>query len=186
MIRVIHHMAQVNDVMAQVRHVLVPEATFILEHANKRNVKAMLRYGLRRQQWNPYSQEPTEFVALNYDFHPVYIKRHLETNQFTVEKRIPVSYLRLGILKRTLPIGLLVGLDRALQHTGLLYSPSVWVKARATGSTPNQIEADSIFACPESGDPLERHGDEMVCTGCGLRYAVREGIYDFKAPVGTA
>ena len=180
MIRVIHHMADANLVLSQVRRVLTPEATFVLEHANKRNLKAIIRYAMLRQVWNPFSHDPVEFVDLNFDFHPDHIKKTLESNQLAVKERIPVSYLRLGILKRIMPTRLMVMTDRLLQKTGLLYSPSVFVKAEAPGNTPNQLNIDSIFACPESGDPLEREGDMMVCHSCGRRYAIRDGVYDFK------
>jgi SAM-dependent methyltransferase len=183
MIRVIHHMADAELAVSQVRRVLTPDATFILEHANKRNLKAVLRYWLGRQRWSPFSQEPVEFVDLNFDFQPAHIRHALESNQLAVTARVPVSYLRLGIFKRILPISLLVVLDRALQATGLLYSPSVFIQSRARGMTANQLNSENIFACPESGHPLEREGDAMVCGGCGLRYAIRDGIYDFKAPI---
>lgn len=185
MIRVIHHMAQVDDALAQIRRVLAPDATFILEHANKRNLKAVLRHLTGRQDWNPFALDPVEFVELNFDFHPEYIRQRLEAHEFAVQTRIPVSYLRLGLLKRILPTKAIVALDSLLQRTGLLYSPSIFIRSRTIGETPRQLNIDDIFACPESGDPLQREGDEMICTdtACGLRYAVSEGIYDFKAPV---
>jgi len=60
MIRTLHHMADAPLALAQVRRVLQPGALFILEFANKRNLKSILRYLFRRQNWNPFSQEPVE------------------------------------------------------------------------------------------------------------------------------
>ena len=57
MIRTLHHMAEPQQALAQVRRVLEPGATFILEYANKRNLKSMLRYLLRKQEWSPYTRE---------------------------------------------------------------------------------------------------------------------------------
>ena len=34
----------------------------------------------------------------------------------------------------------------------------------------------SILACPSCKSPLTQQSDRLVCTGCGLRYPVREGI----------
>ena len=34
----------------------------------------------------------------------------------------------------------------------------------------------SILACPDCHEPVVEEGDEIVCTGCGLRYPVRDGI----------
>jgi ubiquinone/menaquinone biosynthesis C-methylase UbiE len=63
MIRTLHHMADAPAALGQVRNVLQPDATFILEFANKLNLKAMLRYALRRQAWSPFTLEPVEFAA---------------------------------------------------------------------------------------------------------------------------
>ena len=118
MIRVIHHMADVPAALQQIRSALAPNGTFILEFANKRNLKAIVRYLLRRQKWSPFDKEPIEFVKLNYDFHPMYMFEALENTRFSVHERLALSYLRLGILKRFVPIRLLVALDALLQWTG--------------------------------------------------------------------
>ena len=51
--------------------------TFILEFANKRNLKSMLRHLLGLNQWNPYTLAPLEFVELNFNFHPEYMQRQV-------------------------------------------------------------------------------------------------------------
>jgi len=33
-----------------------------------------------------------------------------------------------------------------------------------------------ILACPECKAPVEQAGDRLVCTKCGKRYPIREGI----------
>jgi SAM-dependent methyltransferase len=185
MIRVIHHMADVPGVLQAVRRVLTPGATFILEHANKRNFKAMLRYALRRQDWTPYSREPVEFVELNFDFHPEYIAEELRSGGFMIEGRVPLSFFRLGLLKNTVPVTILAGLDNVLQRSGLLFTPSIFVRSAAIGETEKNLDlsGDALFACPQSGGALTRDGDQLVCQECGLRYAVHDGIYDFKTPL---
>jgi ubiquinone/menaquinone biosynthesis C-methylase UbiE len=183
MIRVIHHMANVPAVLAQVRRVLTPNAVFILEHANKRNLKAMARYALKKQDWNPYDQEPVEFVELNFDFHPDYIRRALHEAGFNTQTRVPVSFLRVGALKRHLSTSALVGIDRVLQHSHLLVAPSIFTRNLATGNTPDNLKRDLLFACPNCGGELVHEGDTVRCTRDDRRWAVRDGIYDFKAPL---
>jgi SAM-dependent methyltransferase len=183
MVRVIHHMSNVQAVLSQVRRVLVPRGVFILEHANKRNLKAMVRHALKRQDWNPYSLEPVEFVELNFDFHPEYMRRELQRAGFAIQQRIPVSLFRLEQLKESVPIDLLTRLDDLFQSSGLLVAPSVFVRSMAVGSTPNNLDRDVLFACPECGGELERRGDIITCLNDGLRWAIRDGIYDFKAPL---
>jgi SAM-dependent methyltransferase len=183
MIRVIHHMADVPRALEQVRRVLSPKGVFILEYANKRHLKSMLRYALDKQNWNPYSLEPVEFVELNFDFHPEYIQHELQAAGFHVQARLPLSFFRLDALKNHLPAGVLASVDGLLQLTGLLYSPSIFVKSAATGSTPDNVDKGLLFACPHCGRGLEQEGHEMICAHDNLRWAIRGGIYDFKAPL---
>lgn len=183
MIRVIHHMADAPRAMEQVRRALCPKGIFILEHANKRHFKSMLRYALDKQNWNPYTHEPVEFVELNFDFHPEYIQRELHFAGFDVKTRIPVSFFRLGAFKNHLPAGLLSSMDSLLQLTGLLYSPSIFVKSVAVGTTPDNVDSGPLFACPHCGGDLLQEDMTMICARDNLRWAIRDGIYDFKAPL---
>ncbi|RMF82216.1 MAG: methyltransferase domain-containing protein [Chloroflexi bacterium] len=183
LIRVIHHFVDAPAVLAQIRHALTPDATFILEFANKRNLKAVIRYALKQQTWNPHALEPVEFAALNFDFHPQYIEHALFDAGFATGERIPVSFFRVAVLKRLVPTGLLVGMDNILQRSGLLYAPSIFVRSRATGDTPNHLDTDDIFACPECGKPLTRRREALYCEHDDLHWAIRDGIYDFKAPL---
>lgn len=183
MIRVIHHMADVPVVLNQVRRVMISGGVFILEHANKQNLKAILRYALKRQKWDPFDLNPVEFVELNFDFHPEYIRQELQKASFKLEKRIPVSFFRVGLLKRRVPPGMLVTLDSLLQYTGALYTPSIFTRSTAVNLSPDNRHVPSIFVCPETGSELRREGDVLISEANGLRWAIRDGIYDFKAPL---
>lgn len=181
MVRVIHHIADINSVLAQVNRVLASHSVFVLEHANKRNLKAMVRYALKKQAWNPHDLAPVEFVELNFDFHPAHVQQALNDAGFIVEQRIPVSFFRLNALKQHAPLELLVTLDSLLQYSALLYSPSIFVRSKTSANNPDNIASDSIFACPECGGELVQVDDTMRCVRDELRWAVRDGIYDFKA-----
>jgi ubiquinone/menaquinone biosynthesis C-methylase UbiE len=180
--RVIHHMADVPAALAQIRAVLAPGAAFVLEYASKRNLKAVLRYALRRQTWSPFDLEPVEFVKLNFDFHPGYMARCLHDAGFHTEKRWALSYFRLGLIKRLVPLTILVGLDRLLQPTGQIapFSPSVFTLNRAVGDTPPAALDGPLFKCLNCGSPLQQAGDLLTCPQGDGRWAIRDGIYDFK------
>ncbi|MEN6394544.1 MAG: class I SAM-dependent methyltransferase, partial [Anaerolineaceae bacterium] len=62
MIRTLHHLANVPLALQQIRETLKPGAVFILEYANKQNLKAIMRYIFHRQAWNPFDLEPIEFA----------------------------------------------------------------------------------------------------------------------------
>jgi ubiquinone/menaquinone biosynthesis C-methylase UbiE len=186
MIRTLHHMANAPAALRQVRNVLRPGAAFVLEYANKRNLKAILRYTLRQQIWSPFTREPIEFAPLNFDFHPKAIKNWLESVGFHIEIILPVSHFRIGLLKRTIPASILAGLDSVLQWSGALgqFSPSVFLRARVTGQgTPTRDHRDilSYFKCPECGhSPLASAVQQITCPACKRRWSIAEGIYDFR------
>jgi len=185
MIRTLHHMADAPAALRQVRRVLSPQATFILEYANKRNLKAILRWLLRRQDWSPFTPEPVEFAALNFDFHPRAVRAWLGETGFRVERVRTVSHFRIGLLKRLVPPGLLAGLDGLIQPTGALwqFTPSVFVRARASGQGA-QAAPEAFFQCPECGHaPLAARPDRLGCPACGRGYAIRDGIHDFRDPI---
>jgi ubiquinone/menaquinone biosynthesis C-methylase UbiE len=182
MIRTLHHMADAPRALDQVRQALQPGATFILEFANKQNVKAILRYALRRQEWSPFSLEPVEFAELNFDFHPRAVRRWLAEKSFAIRRQLTVSHFRMDALKRAVPLQWLVKMDALAQWTGNLWqlAPSVFVLADAVGDTP-RAAAGTFFRCPACGhSPLVEGADGLVCSGCSRQWAMRQGIYDFR------
>lgn len=186
LIRVLHHLAEGQAALNQVRRVMRPGGTFILEFANKQNVKAIARYMLRRQTWSPFAPEPIEFVELNYNFHPATTRAWLKQAGFAIERQLTVSHFRIWMLKRLLPTGLLVGLDSLAQLTGdwWQFSPSVFVKNRAVGEG-KAAAPGAFFKCPKCGG-VELAEDEagLTCGGCGVRWGKEGGIYNFKEEVG--
>ena len=183
MIRVIHHLVDAPAALCQVRAALVDGAAFVLEFANKRNLKAITRYLLGRQDWNPFDHEPVEFAPLHFDFHPAYVRRALGKSGFAVRRQLTVSHFRLALLKRLVPTGVLAALDSLAQPTGRWwqYTPSVFVLAQATGH-PTPL-AQALFKCPECGClEVEETATSIDCPACGRRYPVTDGIYDFKTP----
>lgn len=181
MIRVIHHFENVPEVLGGIRRVMADNATFILEHANKRNMKALLRHATGRQEWNPNSLDPVEFVELNYNFHPQYIADELKQAEFHMTQRIPVSFFRVGALKQNVSANLLAQMDGFMQKTGWLISPSIFTINSAVGQHANNLDLsdDAIFASPNTGSELRREGNILI-DDQGSRWEIRDGIYDFK------
>ena len=182
MIRTLHHMADAPKALAQVRGVLQPGAAFILEYANKQNLKAMLRFALGRQKWNPFTREPVEFADLNFDFHPAAVRGWLKDVGFTVERQLTVSHFRMGFFKKVLPLKLLVAMDSLAQLTGdwWQFSPSVFAACRASAEGMKAAEG-AFFRCPACGHgPLANTPPELVCPECGKTYPITDGIYDFR------
>ncbi len=181
MIRTLHHMAEPQLALAQVHRVLAAEAAFILEFANKRNLKAMLRYLLRKQDWSPYTRDPVEFAALNFDFHPKAVRTDLRAVGFKLVRQLTVSHFRAGALKRAFPPKFLAGLDSLLQWTGsfVQVTPSVFTLAKAVQSGP-AAGGEALFQCPVCGTALPGTEADLHCEGCSAVWPYRDGIYDFR------
>lgn len=188
-VRTIHHAADAPALMNQLARIAHPAGQYILEFANKQNLKAILRYWLRRQTWSPFDLEPVEFVPLNFDFHPGWMRRQLAAAGFQPGRTLTVSHYRLNLLKRLLPAGWLAAMDSAVQGTGRWWqlAPSVFIRSQAP-PTNEAAAAGSFFACPECRTPLgEIVNERLICPrpACGQQWPVQDGLYDFKRPVGS-
>src|SRR5688572_4695863 len=189
MIRVLHHMADAPKALNQIKNVLQPSAIFILEFANKLNLKSILRYLFAKQDWNPFTLEPVEFVKLNFDFHPKAIRTWLGELGFSIERTLTVSHFRLGLLKRIIPAKILAFIDGLFQPTGafIQLSPSVFIKAKVNeNSTEIEIPLNVIdlFKCPDCGkSKLQDKKDYLLCSSCNAKWQVNDGIYDFREKI---
>jgi SAM-dependent methyltransferase len=187
-VRVLHHLAEVPLALDEIARVTRPGGAYVLEYANKRHLKAIMRYLLRLQSHDPFSLEPYEFENLNFDFHPAYMAAALHEAGFQVEARRAVSIFRLGFLKRTIPTRLLAGVDGWLQRplASLTPAPSVFLRTRPTRPGPATI-APHLFRCRQCHqEGTLQPGDESLtlrCTACGARWSIRDGIHDFREPL---
>ena len=183
MIRVIHHLSEIDPAMAEIQRVMEKDSTFILEFANKRNIKAILRYLTGKQKWNPFSKEQVEFVKFNYDNHPDTIKATLEAHGFSIERALSVSNLRIGALKND-PKNLkwMLKAEDIMQDlfSGIKLSPSVFLKCRQNQGRHYDPNAP-VFKCPACGSVrLTETKEAVTCPDCGKVYPIVDGIYNFR------
>jgi ubiquinone/menaquinone biosynthesis C-methylase UbiE len=183
MVRVMHHLADVPAALAEVHRITAPRGATIIEHANKRNWKSVARWLLRRQSWNPFERTPVEFVEMNFDFHPAWVKEQMSRAGFTVETARSLSHFRSPALKRLLPPHWLARLDALAQPTGrwCLLTPSVILRARPTKA--DTLPPSGVFRCPQChNDQLNRRDEGFVCPSCQCLWSGDGGIYDFRTP----
>lgn len=186
MIRTLHHMTEPRVALEQVHHTLQPGGIFILEYANKQNIKAIMRYLFRKQTWSPFNLQSVEFEKLNFDFHPKAVRGWLKESGFILQQQLAVSYFRLGILKQNLSLKLLTRLEATLQPTGkwLQLSPSVFTRSLVTGK-PHIAQAGTFFKCPVCGAAeLNQHDSNLICSKCSRAWPIRDGIFDFRIEAG--
>jgi len=195
MVRVMHHLADVPSALAQIRRVLHRHSVAVLEYANKRNLKSLLRWVLRKQSWSPLDKAPVEFVELNFDFHPQWMDQQFRQAGLNIHKQFAVSHFRQGTLKRRFTADTLAHFDAALFDIGGRYpiSPSVFVQAQLLASDMNAsvnistdpTEVAGLFRCPASGSEIFEQIDEdlLYCPESDLKYGRKHGVWDFKDPV---
>ena len=187
MVRVMHHVEKVPALLGEVGRVLAGGGAYVLEFASKRHLKAILRYALRRQPWNPFDRDPYEFAAMHFDFHPAWMRDRLSEAGFHVKHQRTVSHFRLPLFKRLFPARFLAALDGLCQPTGAWWqwTPSVFVECtvnKPATSTP----AGSLFRCPVChGAGLHESEEAMACGGCGRVWPIEEGVYNFKGSLPT-
>jgi ubiquinone/menaquinone biosynthesis C-methylase UbiE len=183
MVRVMHHVEDVLTLLGEVARVLTGQGVYVLEFASKRHLKALLRYVLGRQDWSPFDPNPYEFVEMNFDFHPAWMRERLAEAMFHVKHQRTVSHFRLPLLKRLVPARTLAAVDGLCQPTGSWWqlTPSVFVQC-TLDRPATEAAAKLRFCCPacRSGN-LHTSPATVDCTACGRRWPVEDGIYNFKA-----
>ncbi len=183
MVRVLHHLADVPLALQQISRVTRPGGAFVLEFANKRHLKNVLRYLLRRGI-NPFAPQPHEFARLHYDFHPDWIAQRLSEAGFEVKERLSVSLLRAQVLKRLLPPALLARVDGLLQKptAPLTLGPSIFLRAQVgKAGTPSLASRAQLFRCPQCGhEPLAPIEGGVRCEGCQAVWPLERGVYLLK------
>ncbi len=188
MVRVLHHIQDVPAALTGIRQVLADDGVFVLEHANKRNLKAIIRYLLRKQDWDPFDHDPVEFVPLNYDFHPTWVREKLESAGFAIRDSLAVSHFRHGVLKRHFPPRFLARADGAVQRMGAIWklTPSIFLRAEPAGAKAGipapkaPVPPEELFRCPECGGRVQKADGGLRCVECGHLWPLEGGIYNFR------
>ena len=185
-IRVLHHVADIPKAFAQVARVVRPHGTYLTDFANKKHLKAIAKYYLGRGRgvgaMNPFSDEPYEFVKLNFDYHPSYIRKNLEKVDFQIQDQLAVSTFRVGALKRAVPNSLLVSCDDALQRptARLAISPSILFRAENFKPGDARVN-ETLWRCVMcKGTAFQIEPTTMTCGICQSIYHQIDGIWDFK------
>lgn len=138
MIRVLHHLEKPQLAIAEISRVLKHNGIFILEMANKINLKALIREMLKgnllfRQNEAPLKISTTTIQSqegIFYNFHPKYIEKLLKENEFEVQQQLSVSNLRSPTLKEIIPSSILLKIDQLIEplFTRFYLGPSIWFK----------------------------------------------------------
>jgi ubiquinone/menaquinone biosynthesis C-methylase UbiE len=145
-VRMLVHVADPRHVFEQVRRVLRPGGSFVVEFPNRRHVLAIARYLARQQTWSPWDPAPHEYLAGHFAHHPARLIRQLGDSGLVVDAVRAASILRSSWLKRHTDLAHLVKLEASLQRPlGPLFpSPSVYLRTRPSDrATISRIDTSS-------------------------------------------
>ena len=189
-IRTLHHAADAPALFNELGRISRPDGDYVLEFANKHNIKAIARYWGKKQEWSPFEKEPIEFVELNFDFHPRWIEERLQEAGFRTGDKLTVSHFRFAPIKKLFPTGFLATMDSWAQKTGNWWqlTPSVFVHNKHLPANIKNSDATAFFACPTCKTPLnDEENGRLQCPSstCGHAWGVQDGLYDFKEPLAS-
>jgi ubiquinone/menaquinone biosynthesis C-methylase UbiE len=141
MIRVIHHIKDIDAAFQIIHRVISPNGYFIFEFANKKHIKASVKEYLKgnfsflkdvstKDLRSTKSIKKGTLPFLN--FHPDKIKEVLTQYGFEVIEERSVSNIRSTFLKNVFSTDLLVYLEKLLQRpfSYLDFGPSIFILAR--------------------------------------------------------
>jgi ubiquinone/menaquinone biosynthesis C-methylase UbiE len=199
-VRVIHHLENPGKYFNEVGRILKEKGLYLLEFANKRNFKNILKFLLGKMKLSPFSTEPLQVGDTIKNYHPKDIYSQLAERKIDIEKIISTSNYRAGFLKKIFGNKLLLLFERIYQalFPCITLGPSVLLKARhleaktqdqekPTGemeispSTGGIIHFMDILICPGCGSKgLELKTEELTCKDCGRSYGHQKSIIDFR------
>lgn len=141
MVRVLHHIENIDKAFKIINKMLANNGYFILEFANKSHLKATVRnmfsgnitYPMEIQPVDIRSKKSKKNKTLPFiNYHPDQIMEKLEEHGFEVIQTLSVSNIRSSFLKRNFPLNFLLDLEKILQKplSGMRFGPSIFVLAR--------------------------------------------------------
>jgi len=144
MVRVLHHIDDLDKALTAVEKLVKPNGYFILEFANKMHLKATLIQFLKGNLTFRFdifpsdkrSQKSRRQNSINFlNYHPDIVLEKLKYYGFSVVEKRSVSNIRSSFIKRLIPSYTLLAYEKHLQKplSGINFGPSVFVLARKRG-----------------------------------------------------
>ena len=144
MIRVLHHIEDIDSAFVNVSNLLKEKGYFILEFPNKSHLKASFRKMFKGDLTYPLNIFPLDIRSKKniknktlpfINFHPDQVIEKLKTAGFDIIETRSVSNIRSTFMKRFFPLSFLLDLEKLLQIplSKLNFGPSFFVLAKKRG-----------------------------------------------------
>jgi ubiquinone/menaquinone biosynthesis C-methylase UbiE len=195
-VRVLHHLEDQNGIFKEIDRITQGGGFFILEYANKMHIKAILKWiftlRLKNFSLNPYQQPNQENfegtkkgqTAIFLNYHPKYIKKLIEQNNFSIVSKRNCSFLRMEKLKKILSLKFLLKIERLLQKflSWSNFAPSIVLKTKKLGNNSNNVDDfEKVLCCPDCKGGLNIQENTAKCVRCDKIFKNKLGVWDFRA-----
>ena len=136
MIRVTHHLKDLNKAVCELYRVLKPGGVAVIEVANKRTLPKMARFITGRSKVNPFDKKVANYKEISkdgfYNYHPKYVEDMFKKTGFKCEKVLSVSNFRSNALKKVIGTERLVKMEDSAQKAlaPIRFAPSIYYKLR--------------------------------------------------------
>jgi 2-polyprenyl-3-methyl-5-hydroxy-6-metoxy-1,4-benzoquinol methylase len=144
MVRVLHHIEDIDQTFKIISNLLAKRGYFILEFPNKTHIKANIRKILKGDLTYPLNIFPIDIRSQKsikkgtlpfINYHPDQILEKLKDQNFEIIEVRSVSNIRSSFIKRLFPINALIDAESILQLplAKVKFGPSFFVLARKRG-----------------------------------------------------
>ena len=136
MVRVTHHLKDMDKAMAELYRVLKPGGVAVIEVANKRTLPKIARFMLGKSKVNPFDKKVANYKEIDkdgfYNYHPKYVEEIFAKTGFKTEKVLSVSNFRSKGLKKVFKTNNLVKMEDKAQSVlaPIRFAPSIYYKLR--------------------------------------------------------
>ncbi len=138
LVRLLHHIPNPLPALQEAFRIIKPNGYLILEFANSTNFKAKLRSIVFGQPivFSPLEKRSNANIRKKtipfVNHHPQTIEKYLHRVGFEIKTSLSVSNLRLHILKKVIPLRLLLILESFFQTklSSLYFGPSIYMLAK--------------------------------------------------------
>lgn len=131
-IRTLHHLDHEDRFLSECYRLLRPGGILVFEVPNKSHLLNRIKYALGKLAFSPYSDEKVKLAPHFYNYHPNQLKSLALKTGFRFEKQISLSFFRLTLLKKIVPVSILIYLDLLMQKwfSWTSLTPSIYLVYR--------------------------------------------------------
>lgn len=140
-VRVLHHIKDLDKAMTSITNTLRPGGYLIIEFANKKHLKEIIRQVLKGNITYPLdifskdlrSKKNIKKKTISFiNYHPDYIKYKLNQHGYALLDKKSVSNVRLNFFKKHITLDSLIYLEKIIQNTMSLFNigPSIFYLAK--------------------------------------------------------